>query len=89
MKLTESAVAAILNVMKKRRLDPNQVVFEFHLLDNGGVGIGFTRDRQGVSQQYGDLTVMVGNGVNMGNTTVDFGEIKGRMGLIFLENHNT
>jgi hypothetical protein len=89
MKLTDSAVTAILNVMKKRKLDTNQVVFEFHLLDNGGVGIGFTRDRQGVSQQYGDLTVMVGNGVNMGNTTVDFGEVKGRMGLIFLEDHDT
>lgn len=49
MKLTDSAVEAILHVMKKRKLDTKQVVFEFHLLDNGGVGIGFSRDRQGVS----------------------------------------
>lgn len=89
MKLTDSAVAAILNVMKKRRLDTSKVVFEFHLLKNGGIGIGFTKDRQGISQQYGELTVMIGNGVNMGNTIVDFGEVKGRMGLIFLENHDT
>lgn len=89
MKLTESAITAILHVMKKRKLDTKKVVFEFHLLDNGGVGIGFTRDRQGVPHQYGDLTVMVGNGVDMSGTTVDFGEVNGRMGLIFLEDHDT
>ena len=85
MKLTDSAVEAILHVTKKRKLDTKQVVFEFHLLDNGGVGIGFTRDRQGVSHQYGDLTVTVGHGVDMSGTTVDFGEVNGRMGLIFLD----
>jgi hypothetical protein len=85
MKLTDSAVNAILGVMNRRRLDPKKVVFEFHLLDNGGVGIGFTKDRQGESQQYGDLTVMIGNGVNMGDTVIDFGEVNGRTGIIFLE----
>lgn len=88
MKLTESAANAILNVMKKRKLDPKKIVFEFHLLNNGGIGIGFTRDRQGVSQQYGELTVMIGNGVEMGDTIVDFGEVDGRMGIILLNNNS-
>ena len=87
MKLTESAANAILSVMKKRKLDPKKIVFEFHLLDNGGIGIGFTRDRQGVSQQYGELTVMIGNGVEMGETIVDFGKVNGRMGIILLNNN--
>jgi hypothetical protein len=86
MKLTNSAAAAILEVMKKRKLDPDKVVFEFHLLKNGGIGIGFTKDRQGQSFQYGELTVMVGNGVDMGDTIVDYGEVNGRLGIIFLEN---
>lgn len=86
MKLTDSAAAAILEVMKKRRLDPKKIKFEFHLLENGGVGIGFTPDRHGTVQQYGDLTVVIGRGVDMGNTVVDFGEVDGRMGIIFLEN---
>ncbi len=86
MRLTDSAASAILEVMKKRRLDPKQVVFEFNLLDNGGVGIGFTKDRQGTAQQYGELTVMIGNGVEMGDTVVDYGEVNGRNGIIFLEN---
>jgi hypothetical protein len=85
MKLTDSAVTAILDVMKKKRLDPKKIVFEFHLLGNGGIGIGFTRDRQGISQEYGELTVMIGNGVEMGETVIDFGEVNGRMGIIFLE----
>ncbi len=85
MRLTDSAAAAILEVMKKRRLDPKKIVFEFHRLDNGGVGIGFTKDRQGTAQQYGELTVMIGNGVDMGETVVDYGEVNGRMGIIFLE----
>lgn len=89
MKLTESAANAILSVMKKRKLDPKKVVFEFHLLNNGEIGIGFTRDRQGVSQQYGELTVMIGNGVEMGDTIVDFGKVNGRMGIILLNNNNS
>ena len=86
MKITNSAAAAILEVMKKRKLDPKQVVFEFHLLENGGIGIGFTKDRQGTALQYGELTVMIGNGVDMGETTVDYGQVNGRLGIIFLEN---
>jgi len=87
MKLTDSAATAILDVMKKRKLDPKKIVFEFHLLENGGVGIGFSRDKHGTSLQYGDLTVIIGNGVDMGNTVIDFGQVNGRMGIIFLDNN--
>jgi len=87
MKLTDSAATAILDVMKKRKLDPKKIVFEFHLLKNGGVGIGFSRDKHGTSLQYGDLTVIIGNGVDMGNTVIDFGQVNGRMGIIFLDNN--
>ena len=58
-------------------------------MNNGEIGIGFTRDRQGVSQQYGELTVMIGNGVEMGDTIVDFGKVNGRMGIILLNNNNS
>ena len=86
MKLTDPASKAILEVMKKRKLDPKKFVFEFFRLENGGVGIGFAKDRHGTAFQYGDLTVMVGHNVDLGDITVDFGEVNGRNGLIFLEN---
>lgn len=85
MKITDSAAQIILEIMKKKRLDPKEFVFEFHLLENGGVGIGFTKDRQGLAIKHGELTIMIGHGVDMGDTVVDYGEIDGRMGLIFLE----
>jgi hypothetical protein len=88
MKLTDSAAEAILGVMKRRKLDPKKIVFEFRLLENGAVGIGFNQERQGQAQQYGDLTVMIGYGVDMGNTIVDFGEVKGKKGIIFLDNNH-
>lgn len=85
MTITPAAVTAILDVMKRRHLDPKQVMFEFHLLANGGVGIGFSRDRHGTVKQYGDLTVVIGAGVEMGETVVDYGEVGSRKGIIFLE----
>ena len=85
MILTELAAKNILHTMKKNGLNPREVVFEFILLGNGGIGVGFNRDRQGTAENYGELTVMIGNGVEVNNMVVDFQEINGRKGLIFLE----
>lgn len=84
MKFTESAITAILEVMRKRGLDPKKFVFDISIRENGSVGIGFTKDRAGVANQYGDLTVMIGHNIDMNGVVVDFGEINGRKGIIFL-----
>ena len=86
MKLTDSAAFAILDVMKMAKLDPKKIVFQFYLLKNGGIGMTFSKDRNGIAQQYGELTVMIGNGIDMNQTKVDYGEMNGRRGIIFLEN---
>lgn len=85
MKFTDSAVSKILEIMKRKRLDPKKVFFALRTMDNGEVGIGFSRERDGTSQKFGELTVSVGRGISMPNLLVDFCEIDGRKGIIFLE----
>ena len=84
MKFTESATNAILETMRRRDLDPKEFVFDVSLRENGSVGIGFTKDRAGKTSQYGDLIVMIGNGIDMNGVVVDFGEINGRRGIVFV-----
>jgi len=84
MRFTESATTAILETMRNRGLDPKEFVFDVSIRENGAVGIGFTKDRAGVASQYGDLTVMIGHNIDMEGVVVDFGEVDGRRGIIFL-----
>jgi hypothetical protein len=85
MKFTDSAITAVLEVMKKRELDPKKVYFEFCLLQNGAVGMGFTDSRLGKTFQFGELTVIIDQRANVDTMVVDYGEVNGRKGLIFLE----
>ena len=82
MQLTNSAINAILEVMQHRKLDPRLVLFEFQLLENGGIGIGFTRERYGQIKEFDRLSVVVDDGIQA-NILVDFGEVNDRKGLFF------
>jgi hypothetical protein len=85
MKFTDSAVTTVLDIMKKRSLDPKKVFFEFRLLQNGAIGMGFSWDRLGKLFQFGELNVIIDPRINVDEMTVDYGEVSGRKGLIFLE----
>lgn len=84
MKFTDSAINAILETMRKRGLNPKEFVFDVSLRENGSVGIGFTKDRAGKTSKYGDLIVMIGHGIDMNGVVVDFGEVNGRRGIVFV-----
>lgn len=83
MKITETATNAIIGVMKKKGLDPKKTFLEVGLFE-GNLGMTFSRDRVGRTIQFGDLTVVVQNNVDSDGVVIDFGEVNGRMGLIFL-----
>ena len=83
MKITNAAAKAILAVMVKKKLNPEQVAFELKL-SNGVIGIGFNREMIGKKQQFGKLTVIIDQRIDSEGITIDFAEIGGRKGIIFL-----
>jgi hypothetical protein len=82
MKITDSAVEAILSTMKKKGLDPKKTFLEVGIFD-GNLGIGFTREGFGRKIKNNDLTVVVTNNIDSANIVIDYNEINGRKGLIF------
>lgn len=83
MKLTNSARNAILQVMKSRGLEPSQWFMEFKLLKNGAVGLGFTPEPDEQILTFGELRLTVDGMIDTTGVVLDFGEVDGRMGLIF------
>lgn len=84
MKLTEPAVEAILGVMRSKDLDPNQFSLELRVLENGALGMGFSKDAQGKTTKLGDLTVVVDDVIDSDGVVIDFVEMDGKKGLAFL-----
>ena len=88
MIITESAANAILGIMKKTDLDPETIVLRFDHLDNGALGFTFSKENNPNIQNFHGLKVLLGNNSYMVNTIIDFGEINGKKGIIFMENKN-
>lgn len=84
MEFTQSAANAILTVMKKNNLDPKDFILLFERMDNGTLGFTFSKDKIH-SRVFHGLRVKINSDVGMDNTVVDFGEVAGRRGIIFLE----
>lgn len=84
MKVTEYAVGAILAVMEKKKLDPAEFYFGVKQLDNGALGIGFTDEPEGPVMEYGSLRVTIAHNINTEGVVVDFGEVDGKQGLVFV-----
>lgn len=88
MIITESAANAILNVMKKNELDPKLFLLQFDRLKNGALGFTFSMENMHKSREFHGLKILLQPEVNMDGVTVDFGEINGRKGIIFMEKQN-
>jgi hypothetical protein len=84
MRLTKYASEAILSVMDRIGLDPAKCYFGVKQLDNGALGIGFTEESEGETTEHGKLRVTIANNVNTENVVVDFGEVDGKQGLVFI-----
>lgn len=85
MKITDSAQEALLNVMKAKAMDPKVWCFEVKILENGGVGIGFTKELIGPTVKFGELTVAVDANVDTTGIVVDFVETDdGKKGIVFM-----
>lgn len=87
MKITDAAVKAILDVMASNGMDTKTTFLEIGVF-KGAIGLGFTRDRIGVMDKYGDLNVMIDPSIDTTGVVIDFGEIEGKRGLIFLGDEN-
>jgi hypothetical protein len=83
MKITDAAAQAVLQVMLKKGLNPKTTYLEVGVF-NGNLGIGFTRDKGGKILRFGPLMVMVSNSVDSTGVVMDYGEIDGRKGLLFI-----
>lgn len=87
MKITESASQIVVHTMKKKGLDPTKVFLEIGIFE-GNLGLGFTREPFGKIIKQGELNLVVSDGVDSSNMTIDYGEIDGKRGLIFLGENN-
>lgn len=83
MKITESASQIIVQTMRKKGLDPDKVFFEIGVFE-GNLGLGFTREPLGKIVKQGELNLVVSNEVDSDDMTIDYGEIDGKKGIIFL-----
>lgn len=83
MRITDNAVKAIVSVMNKIGLDPKTTFMEIGLFESN-LGLSFTKEITGRSKKFGELTVVTQNNVDSDQVVVDYGEIEGRTGLIFL-----
>ena len=87
MQITETAAQAILEVMKSKGLNPKTAFLEIGVFE-GNLGLGFTRTPIGTTVKKGELSVVVSSQVDTNGVTIDFGEVNGKMGLIFLGEQN-
>jgi hypothetical protein len=83
MKLTDPAKDAILEVMQRQGLDPEQWYLEFRLLENGAIGLGFTRSSAEQVLEFGDLKLTIDEVIDTKGVMVDYGEMEGKKGLYF------
>ena len=83
MKLTNSAIDAILHVMKSREMNPADWYLEFKLLNNGAVGLGFTKQAAQQILTFGELRLTVDGMIDTQGVVLDYSEVNGKQGLLF------
>lgn len=87
MRITEAATNAIINVMKSKGLDTKKTYLEIGVFE-GNLGIGFTREPVGKTIKSGELMLVTSSKLDTEGVIIDFGEVNGKMGLIFLGEEN-
>lgn len=84
MNLTEAARDAIIGVMKKKDLDTKEWFLEFRIVNNGAIGLGFTKTPLRQVLEFGELNLTVDEVIDTEGMMVDYGENDGRKGLFFI-----
>lgn len=84
MKITEAATEAILGVMKAKGLNSKTTFLQIGIFE-GNLGLGFIREKTGQVYQFGDLAAVVSNNCIKEDVVIDYGEVNGKKGLIFME----
>lgn len=87
MKITRSAVQAILGTMNRNGLDPKTTYFELDVSD-GKLAVAFTNVRFGKLLQFGELKIIINSTIDETDFLIDFKMIDGRKGLIFTGEEN-
>lgn len=88
MKITDNAVASLIAILEKAGLDPATTYFEFRMLPDNSVGLGFNKFKMGNRLTFGRLNVCVDPRVDMTGMVIDYGKIGDREGLIFTGEKN-
>lgn len=83
MRITDNAANAIVSVMKLKGLNPKDTFLEIGVFE-GNLGMGFSRDAMGKMIKHGELTMVISSEVDSTGVVIDFGEVNGKKGLIFL-----
>lgn len=83
MRITESASNAIINAMKSKGLDLKTTYLEIGIFE-GNLGMGFTRNPIGTTIKNGELSIVVSSKLDTEGVVIDFGEVNGKLGLVFL-----
>lgn len=83
MKLTDPARDAILDIMRRQELDPQQWYLEFRELENGAIGLGFTQQALQQVLTFGELRLTIDEVIDSGGVLVDYGEFEGKNGIFF------
>lgn len=84
MKLTNEASDTVLKVMNDKGLDPQEWFLEFRLLENGAIGIGFTKTQLRKVLDFGKLRLTIDGVIDTEGVVIDYGEHEGRKGLFFM-----
>lgn len=84
MQFTKSSIDALRHVMKKNNLDKNKIVFEIKS-HNGNLSIRFCPEITGEILFIEDLRIVVDGDLKNAEIVVDFGEVNGKKGIIFLQ----
>jgi hypothetical protein len=85
MRVTDKANEAILGIINRAKLNPQNTYFEIKLLENGAVGIGFNNKLEGVLHEYGDLKTAISFDIDMNGVVIDYGVIGDDKGIMFLK----
>lgn len=87
MRITDNAANAIVNVMKTKGLNPKDTFLEIGVFE-GNLGMSFSKDAMGKMIKHGELTMVISSEVDSTGVVIDFGEVNGKKGLIFLGEQN-
>lgn len=83
MHITESAIEAILQIMKSKNLDSEKVFFEMRAMPDQSIVIGFNREKLGNVMKFGNLQVIVSSNIDTEGVVVDYVENGDKKGLVF------